>query len=116
MQNDNVSNNVMPPSAVVRFSFGGTDIIKLPVFLFLKLGTRMGVMNDSDDQYFFLESFGDKVNAPEEPYTSGSGESLPYLQRVPWSEIDPYVSASPDTQADLADLWSGKGWSGSASV
>ena len=112
MQNDNVSNNVMPPSAAVRFSFGGADIIRLPVSLFLKLGINIRMMKASDEQYKFLAWFGDKVDAREKPHMSTSRESLPYLQQVPWSEIDPYVLLSPDTRAALADLWSGKGWSG----
>ena len=98
MRNDDLSNNVMPPAAVVRFSFGGADIIRLPVPLFLKFGTRMRKMNTYDSKYSLLAHFGDKVNTLEE---IDREESLSYLRQVPWRKIDPYVSVLPIRDALL---------------
>lgn len=94
----------MPPSAEVYFSFRSAEIVRLPAFLFLKLGIKAAVMSEFDQQYELFVYRGDMISTDEVP--------LSYLQRVPWAEVDPYVSLSPDTRAALADLWSGKGWSG----
>ena len=92
-------NNLFPHYAEVCFCYKSVPIIEIPAFLFLNL-----IKDKKDDnEYIRMQSFADELTTEEIP------SLVNYLQRnISWSDISPFFSLSPDTEANIAKMWEQK--------